>query len=87
MSRCMPDRFEDDFSNIRAVVAQFRALGYGDTYILETVMNSVDIRNGRDFLAEQVKFASGVSGEPCASGARTGTDHQEKISGVQMSDI
>ena len=38
-----------------------------------------------------VAFASGldygVSGERLASEARAGTDHQEKISGVQMSDI
>lgn len=84
MSRSMPDRFEDNFSNIRTVVAQFRALGYSDTYILETVMNCVDARNGRDFIAEQ-KLAE-WSGERLARDARAGTDHRAKGSGVQMSE-
>ena len=46
--RKMPDRILDDFSNLRTVVEQFRNLGYGDTYILETVMNVADVKNSND---------------------------------------
>lgn len=44
MKREMPDRILDDWSNLAEVVAQFRALGYSDTYILDTILAVCDIR-------------------------------------------
>ena len=43
--RKMPDRVKDDYSNAREVVEQFRKLGYGDTYILETLLSVIDAKN------------------------------------------
>lgn len=50
--RQMPDRILGDWSNLRRVVRQFRNLGYGDTYILETILDVADVKNGKDLFIE-----------------------------------
>ena len=50
--RKMPDRILDDWSNLREVVHQFRNLGYGNTYILETILNIADVKNGKNLFVE-----------------------------------
>ena len=50
--RKMPDRILGDWSNLRKVVRQFRNLGYGDTYILETILDISDVKNGKDLFVE-----------------------------------
>ena len=48
MKREMPDRILDDFSNLAEVVAQFRALGYSDTYILDTILAVCDVKGDKE---------------------------------------
>ena len=51
-SRKMPDCILDDWSNLRKVVHQFRDLGYGSTYILETILDIADVKNGKNLFVE-----------------------------------
>lgn len=52
IKREMPDRISADWSNLAEVVAQFRSLGYSDTYILDTILAICDVRFGEDMFLD-----------------------------------
>lgn len=52
----MPDMLKDDWSNLSEVVAQFRHLGYNDTYILNTLIMIAKANNDNKELERELQL-------------------------------